>query len=167
MDRQMDRQDIQEMIDAALTPLYARTGFMQGVQANHAWSTNTGGIAVGITATGLESVTLPAVPKSGKLRIIGNITFTNSAAATHALTPLINITVGSVLSNVYTGASVALISGADDGNVAVVYELPASVAATFAGTTATVTVILQATADALTAISVATGASTLSVQEIF
>ena len=48
-----------------------------------------------------------------------------------------------------------------------VHNIPASVAATFAGTSATVTVILQATADALTAISVATGASTLSVQEIF
>ena len=82
MDMQTNCQDIQEIIDAALTPLYARTGFMQGVQANHGWSTNTGGIAVATGATGLDSVTLPAVPKSGKLRIIGNITFTSSAAAT-------------------------------------------------------------------------------------
>jgi hypothetical protein len=160
--------EVKTYVDAAVAAAFTKAQAIQAIGANHVWSTNTAGEAVGSIASPTVALTATITPKgTGKLRIIASGSFVNSAAATHSLTPSIGIATGTnPVAAVFTGAPIALISGADAGAFAVVFDVPASVATGYTGQVLTVDLILGA--DASAALSVpAANQLTMSVQEIF
>jgi hypothetical protein len=140
---------------------------IEAQQGDHGYSQNSAALLIGSGGSVLASVVVS--PKiSGKYRVIGTCTFTNSAAASHSLQLAIQTGIGSasVISTVYTQpTNVGLISNVTYGAECVVqFELSAGLAVSTPGGSGVIQ--LQGIADASAAISTAINGATLTVQEI-
>ena len=181
MDRQMDRQDIQEMIDAAVSAAYTRGAWIQGVLQNHAFGLIPSATTALTTAAAVVMGTVSLVAKgSGNIRVqfYGSIIALNSLQA--IITPSVTVTQNGI--NTFsagppgTGNNVALPIWALPGNTSnpsvapiVGYFETASVKNTVgftgaAGQTIAVTLLIGAST---TGGSVAAGAIGMEVSEAF
>ena len=158
--------DLKAYIDQAVSAAFAKAQTVQSVLANHGWSANSANVAVLTSPTLLATVTGIASKGAGKYRLQGMVQFTNSSAATHALTLQFNGAATSTASQgpLFSGASQTLISGGDNGFVGIQYETSAGGVLASATTGA---VTLNGAADVATAISVLAEGATLIVQEVF
>lgn len=156
VDASMDAETLRQMIIA-----------VEAQQGDHGYSQNSASVAA-LTGSGAVLASLAVSPKmSGKYRITGTAVFTNSAAATHNAGLLIQTGVGSAaVSTVSTMPTPAvLISNVTGGVQAVIqFELSAGLAVSSPGGSGVIQIL--GFADAASAMSVAIGAATLTVQEI-
>ena len=132
-----------------------------GIQANHAFSTNSGAVLVGSAgATIAEVSALANVGPHGRFRVIGTVIFENTAAAVHSLQLEVQTQVGSaVFTTAFSAPAMPVLSGSGFDSYPIQFDVTGL-------TGASVAIQILGIADASGAITVPTNGAQLTIQEL-